>query len=146
MATKLLLGTAHSAAGSLKTFRDILSLLLVLVAYVSLVQAAKPTLHADPASDSNEVELTCRSGNTVVQNAQFTFGEPISSVMTADGISLTVVVAPENETEVRCRESGGEESDILYLFGKCMMTCVQRIACCAYDSSCRQAYTRARMT
>ena len=119
MATKLLLGTAHSAAGSLKTFRGLVSLLLVLVAYVSLIQAAKPTLHAEPASDSNEVVLTCRNeGTVVVQDAKFNFGEPIFSVMTGDGNSLTVVVAPENETEVRCRETGGEESDILYLFGE----------------------------
>ena len=120
MATKLLLGTAHSAAGSLKTFRALVSLLLVLVAYnISFVQAAKPTLHAEPASDSNEVVLTCRNeGTVVVKDAKFNFGEPIFSDMTGDGNSLTVVVAPENETEVRCRETGGEESDILYLFGE----------------------------
>ena len=122
MATKLLLGTAYSAAGSLKTFRGLVSLLLVLVAYISLVQAAKPTLHAVPESYSNEVVLKCRNEGTMVvlPNAEFTFGEPISSVMTGNGNtgSLTVVVAPENETEVRCRETGGEESDILYLFGE----------------------------
>ena len=123
MATKLLLGTAHSAAGSLKTFRALVSLLLVLVAYISFVQAAKPTLHAHPESGSNEVVLTCSSEGTLVPNALFKFEEPISSVMTGNGNSLTVVVAPENETEVRCRETGGEESDILYLFGECM-TCV----------------------
>ena len=112
MATK-----RHSTAGNLKAFRGLFSLLLVLEACAALVQAARPTLHAVFQRDSNEVELTCRRGAGVVQNAQFTFGVPISRVMTVDGNnSLTVVVTPENETEVRC--SDGEQSDILHLFGK----------------------------
>ena len=115
MATK---GSAHSysAADSLRVFRDFL---LVLVAYVPLVQAAKPTLHAAFPGDT-KVELTCSGVVDVVQNARFIFGEPTSaySVVTGDGSILTVVVTPENETKVRCQETGGEESDVLYLFGK----------------------------
>ena len=90
-------------------------LVLVLTAYISLLEA-KPTLHAAFQGNSSEVELTCRSGVDVVLDALFIFGDPVSSNVTGEGNTLTVIIAPENETKVRC--SDGEQSDILYLFGK----------------------------
>ena len=114
---KLLFSSAHSTDECLKTYRGLFSLVLVLVAFVSLIQA-KPTLHAVFQGDSNEVELTCRSGVDVVLDALFTFGDPVSISVTGEGNSLTVVITPQNETEVRCSDGELSASDILYLFGK----------------------------
>ena len=111
MASKILRCSVHSAAENIKTFRALFPLLFLFA--LSHVQA-ETTVRA--SYGSNKVHLSCWTDGNLVPNALFTFGEPISSNMTGDGNILTVVVTPENETDVRCIDGQGLQSASYHLF------------------------------